>query len=412
MRILLANDGLGDAGGVQSYLEAVARGLDARGHELAFFHRGEGTAAETDRFPPAVTFFGGAGGGAATALERARSWAPDLCFSHNMNALWLEEQFQRTWPVVKLMHGYFGTCIGGLKTHSAAAPRPCARRFGRACLLHYLPRRCGQVSLPKMLRQYRWAARQKGLFAGYAALVVASEHMGREYVANGVPARRVRVAPLFPTGTGGCDPGIRPAAAEPHVLFLGRMTRLKGGDVLIRAVAEARRREGPGIKLTMAGDGPQRAEWEQLARELGVPCRFTGWVDEVAREELLAAASLLAVPSVWPEPFGLVGLEAGRAGVPAVAFDVGGVSEWLKDGVNGLLARAAPPDYRDLAAVLVKAFESPARLGEMAAAARRVAREMSVGKHLDTLEEIFNGVVAARPPRPAHPADLRAAARA
>jgi glycosyltransferase involved in cell wall biosynthesis len=180
-------------------------------------------------------------------------------------------------------------------------------------------------------------------------------------------------------------------------MFLGRMTKLKGGDVLIRAVAEAAQREGVRIQLTMAGDGPQRAAWELLARELGVACRFTGWVDEEGREELLGEASLLAVPSVWPEPFGLVGLEAARAGVPAVAFDVGGIREWLKDGVNGLLADASPPDHRSLAAALVKALSSPEGLGRMAAAARRVASEMSLQKHLDILEGIFHQAVSARP---------------
>jgi glycosyltransferase involved in cell wall biosynthesis len=401
VRILFANDGLGDAGGVQSYLEAVTRGLDARGYELAFFHCGTETAAETGRFPAGMTFFGGEGVGAASALESARAWAPDLCFSHNMNSLGIEEQFQQAWPVVKLMHGYFGTCVGGLKTtNSMFGPRPCGRTFGPACLAHYLPRRCGQLSLSKMLRQYRWAARQNNLFAGYAALVVASQHMRREYVANGAPAERVHVAPLFPTGAGARRPKGEAAGARrpPHVLFLGRMTKLKGGDVLIRAVAEAARREGLKIQLTLAGDGPQRAAWELLGRELGVACRFTGWVNEEERQALLDEASLLAVPSVWPEPFGLVGLEAARAGVPAVAFDVGGIAEWLKDGVNGLLADASPPDHRSLAAALVKALGSPECLGRMAAAARRVAGEMSLQKHLDILEGIFHQAVSARPP--------------
>ena len=397
MRILFANDGLGDGGGVQSYLEAVTHGLDARGHELALFHCGTESESERGRFPAGMTFFGGGGAAAAAAVERARSWAPDLCFSHNMNSLRLEGLFQQTWPVVKLMHGYFGTCIGGLKTHSTLGARPCGRRFGTACLLHYLPRGCGQMSPSKMFSHYRWAARQHELFDGYAAVVVASQHMRREYVANGIPAERVHVAPLFPTGAGVPRSGGSRARerAEPHVLFLGRMTKLKGGDVLIRAAAEAARRSGLRVRLTLAGDGPQRAGWEALARKLGVAHRFTGWVDDEGREELLSEVSLLAVPSVWPEPFGLVGLEAARAGVPAVAFDVGGVGEWLKDGVNGLLASASPPDHRSLAAALVEAFADPERLSEMAAAAQCVAREMSLEKHLNLLEEIFRGAVGA-----------------
>ena len=54
-----------------------------------------------------------------------------------------------------------------------------------------------------------------------------------------------------------------------------------------------------------------------------------------------AGAVLVAVPSLWPEPFGLVGLDAAALGRPAIAFDVGGIGEWLTDGVNGKLVEPA-----------------------------------------------------------------------
>ena len=57
----------------------------------------------------------------------------------------------------------------------------------------------------------------------------------------------------------------------------------------------------------------------------------------------MKASRLLVVPSVWPEPFGSVGMAAARCGVPAAAFAVGGIPQWLHDGVNGHLA---PPILR------------------------------------------------------------------
>ena len=141
--------------------------------------------------------------------------------------------------------------------------------------------------------------------------------------------------------------------------------------------------------MVMAGDGPQRNSWERLAAQLKVNADFTGWVTGEKHAELLSEATLLAVPSIWPEPFGLVGLEAAFAAIPAIAFDVGGISEWLRDGYNGYLAKASPPTHGALARVMIKALSDKERLDAMRDGARQVAMEMSLQKHVDRLERIF-----------------------
>ena len=62
-----------------------------------------------------------------------------------------------------------------------------------------------------------------------------------------------------------------------------------------------------------------------------------GWVPQDELHRTLSGARVGVVPSVWPEPLGAVGIEMLRHGLPVVGFDVGGISEWLKDGVNGYL---------------------------------------------------------------------------
>ena len=173
------------------------------------------------------------------------------------------------------------------------------------------------------------------------------------YVRHGVSRERVVSAPLFPTIETPDRP--RETPREPTVLFAGRMTELKGPRVLIDAVATAGRHLGRPIKLVMAGEGPDRAGLIDAARAQAVRASFPGWVTGEERTALLRGASLVAIPSQWPEPFGLVGLEAATHGVPAVAFDVGGISEWLQDGVNGRLVRergSADAMGRALASVL------------------------------------------------------------
>jgi glycosyltransferase involved in cell wall biosynthesis len=371
MRVLVANDALGAPGGVGSYLDAVMAALMERGHDVVFTHVDQ--AAPGARLPVGIECFSVPQHGEGGAIARLRAWHPDVCFSHNMRPLAYERALLAEFPVVKMMHAYYGTCLSGEKAHRLPSPVPCARRLGGGCLVRYVPRRCGSLRPLTMLRQYRWAWEQHALLREYVTIVVPSAHMKREYVGNGAADERVVVAPLFPSSDEA--PRVRHAtdASMDSVIFLGRMTRLKGGDLLVRAVAEARARSGRDIRLVMAGDGPQRPEWERIA----------------GRAEALSTATLLAVPSIWPEPFGLVGLEAAAAGVPAIAFDVGGIREWLHDGYSGLLAPGNPPTASALATVLVRMLTDRDKLRAMGDAAQQVAATMSLPRHLEQIEQLL-----------------------
>ncbi len=388
MRILIVNDGVGDVGGVQRYLEAVSAALRARGHDLALLHldrlrRAEDSPVGTDARHFCIMDLGAEG-----AVSAALAWPPDVVFSHNMRALDVERRLCGRAPVVKLMHGYFGTCISGQKMHAFPRQVACDRRFGAGCAALYLPRHCGQWSVRALTAQYGWVREQRVVWRGYRHVVVASEHMRREFERNGVPGDRLTVNPLFAADLP-AEPA--PPPSEFRVLFLGRMTSLKGGDRLIHAVHVAADRSGSAIRLTMAGDGPARGAWEALSAQLGVNAEFPGWVDDAGRDALCREASLIAVPSVWPEPFGLTGLEAGAYGVPAVAFDVGGIATWLHEGENGWLveARTGAPG---LARALLDAQSDPARLAERRVGARRMAERLSLARHVSALEGLLHRV--------------------
>ena len=116
-----------------------------------------------------------------------------------MGPLDVDRQLLARWPVVKMLHGYFGTCVSGLKMHAFPAAQVCGRTFGPACLALYVPRRCGQLAPGAMVQGYRWASRQRELFSRYAAVIVASHHMRDEMARHGVPDDRLKVLPLFST---------------------------------------------------------------------------------------------------------------------------------------------------------------------------------------------------------------------
>ena len=398
MRIVVAQDALHAEGGVESYLAAIVPALRARGHSIAllFVRRGKGMPLVDTADGPAV---GVDPQQIDWAFAELRSWRPDVCFSNNMAPLEVETRALDEWPVVKFMHGYFGTCVSALKTHEFPTGVACSRALGPACLVLYGPRHCGELTPAALVGGYRWARAQQRLLPRYTTVVVASDHMAEEYARHGTPRERLAMLPLFPS-----LPVVAPDAvgAKDSVLFLGRMTNLKGGDVLVKAVSRASSDLRRPIRLVMAGDGPQRSAWKRLAAQERVDADFPGWLDQGRRMTALSMASVLAVPSIWPEPFGLVGLEAAARGVPAVAFDTGGIRQWLRHDVSGLLV---PPSdgYRGMASALAALLDKPDLRERLSRGALARAREMSLDAHVDGLERVLLSA-ARRPPTTAHEA--------
>lgn len=383
---------------MESYLQALIPALLARGHNIAFLHHR--TRREVGPTPlrfDHVPSHGIQDDGFDTVMQRIANWRPEVCFSHNMGPLEVERGLLHRWPVVKMMHGFFGTCISSQKAHAFPSVVPCTRVFGAPCGALYLPRRCGALRPLQALRSLKWNARQHTLLGRYASIVVASRYMNEEYTRHGV--RRVVTAPLFPTTDSAGPP--RQAPAEATVLFAGRMTELKGPRVLVEATALASRILGRSVKLVMAGDGPDRPALIRAARAAGVRASFPGWVSGAERTALLRAASIVAVPSLWPEPFGLIGLEASAHGVPSVAFDVGGISEWLQDGVNGRLVRERG-SAEALARTLASVLADSSMLRSLEQGALSVAARMTLDAHLRILQGTFESA-AAREPAGARP---------
>jgi glycosyltransferase involved in cell wall biosynthesis len=249
-----------------------------------------------------------------------------------------------------------------------------------------------------MVRDYRAQADRLRLLPKYRAVAVASRHMADEFRRHGVPADRLHVVPPPAPPEPAADPD--PPADRPmtgELLVMARLAGSKGVRHAVAALGPAARRLGRPLRLTVTGDGPDRGRLEALARRLGADVRFAGWVSPDERDRLIRAADLLVVPSTWPEPFGLVGLEAGCAGVPAVAFAVGGVTDWLTPGVSGELAPADPPTADGLADSIVRALRSAEHWSALRRGAWESARRFTLGAYLDGVEKVLRAAVGPPP---------------
>ncbi|GBQ98339.1 glycosyltransferase [Acetobacter nitrogenifigens DSM 23921 = NBRC 105050] len=152
-------------------------------------------------------------------------------------------------------------------------------------------------------------------------------------VSQGWAADRVHYVPNFATDFSATAPRRPKEIPEnaPFLLALGRLHENKAFDVLIRAMPRL-----PGARLLIAGEGPQRAMLEDLARQVGVADRvlMPGWADPGG---LIRACDILVCPSRH-EPLGNVVIEAFSAATPVVAAASEGPRELIVDGANGLLA--------------------------------------------------------------------------
>jgi glycosyltransferase involved in cell wall biosynthesis len=131
----------------------------------------------------------------------------------------------------------------------------------------------------------------------------------------------------------GFVPGANPII--PKVLFVGRLVRFKRPGDLIEAVAHLRSRS-VFVDCIFAGDGPLRAELESLARALGVPAAFLGFVNQSRLPAVYASAHVLVLPSSSAETWGLVVNEALAAGLPcAVSDECGCAVDLIDSGRTG-----------------------------------------------------------------------------
>ncbi|MBW3556583.1 MAG: glycosyltransferase family 4 protein [Actinobacteria bacterium] len=137
------------------------------------------------------------------------------------------------------------------------------------------------------------------------------------------------------------------------VTFGGRLVREKGVDVLLRAATKL-----PGIELVIAGYGPERANLEALAGELGVVASFTGPLGQRSLHGLLARTDVAVFPGLQGEGLPSFVVEALGAGVPVVGTDVGAVGRALGQN-GGTLVR--PGDAGGLAAAVAALLEGDLR---------------------------------------------------
>ncbi|MDX2175732.1 MAG: glycosyltransferase family 4 protein [Candidatus Sumerlaeia bacterium] len=228
--------------------------------------------------------------------------------------------------------------------------------------------------LEKMHARTLWLNR---LIVHQSALALANSDGLRDLAQPSFPKKRIGV--LY----GGADPDVYAPPESPRegrtgpcrFLFVGRLTTQKGLDTLLRALAAARR-EDPGLEwsLDVAGDGPRRGEFEEIARRESLTDRvvFHGFVDRSQGRLLYDAADVFAFPSRY-EGMPNVVLEAMACGLPVIGTRIAGTEQLVEPGVNGELL--AVDDTGALAGACLRLARDRALRTKMGGASRALVLE-------------------------------------
>ncbi|MBQ6533959.1 MAG: glycosyltransferase family 4 protein [Opitutales bacterium] len=251
--------------------------------------------------------------------------------------------------------------------------------FGRVnCRRTYSRTVCGLCSAAVPPRHYKNGAAEmlKRNFAEMPALnrtalefpkfAVISDFMARELEKNGAERSRIKkVSPFvdLPEAPAGREPG------EFRILFAGQHVISKGLHLLIDALSKMK----SDFRADILGQGARTEFFKELAKKRGMESKLNFLGFQTDPSPHFARADVVAFPSLWQEPFGLVGIEAMANAKAVVGFDVGGISEWLKDGVNGILVKER--DVSAFAEALDALAHDAARRERMGEAGREMAAE-------------------------------------
>jgi len=182
------------------------------------------------------------------------------------------------------------------------------------------------------------------------------------------------------------------------LMFVGRLERLKGVEVAIRALALLRDRSHDDVRLLILGedskdgDESEKDRLKAIASDLGVRDRVD-FLGSVAHHELpyfYSAADVCVMPS-YSESFGLVGLEAQACGVPVVGSDVSGLRSVVRDDVSGYLIDGHEPAA--YAERIGRLLNNPELAQQMGRRGRLLAQRFSWTRTADRLRELFEGMI-------------------
>lgn len=373
MRILHVHDVPAFHGGVEQILYDTAHGLGTQGWPQALLHR-DGLQPD-NKFRSAFS-------DSDSHHDIITRFRPHAILLHKVADDQRVRLCSTSVPTAHMVHDHDLVCPRRHK-YFPLSKKICTKPAGLACYQHLccIQRAPNESRFPVRISGTGRVKTMLDKSKNVKQYIVGSNYMRQQLMLNGISERKITVVNPVPAAL--TSPRFASMAQTPEILFVGQVIRGKGVDLMLQALA----RVNGSWHATIVGTGNHLGACKNLASKLKITDKvvFTGRIDHEKLESYYAAARVVVVPSRWPEPFGMVGIEAMARGRPVVAFNSGGISDWLNDGITGLLVPSA--DIAAMAKAIQQLIDNPGIAEQLGRhAADHVERSFSHDKYLEQMK--------------------------
>ena len=325
-RILFISEFAGFIGGTEKYIFSVADLLKAKGFVCDMIYKTKANAFDKFKsvFENCVDV--------ENSNELASLHYQIKTMHRTEDFSFLKFALEKFSPTL-FVHDHTYVCPKGYK-YFPYKRKNCSLKYGKVrcglCSMAVPPRHFTNGIANALKRNFSTMPKLFDIMAKFPSYVVLSDFMRDELVKNGIDKNKISlISPfvdIYETQKQVSDSNFK-------ILFAGQHVASKGLHLLFESLSKMKN----DFVLDVLGEGARTPFYKGLATQMNLESKikFHGFVENP--QTFYQEADVVVFPSMWQEPFGLVGIEAMANSKPVVAFDVGGVRQWLENGKNGIL---------------------------------------------------------------------------
>jgi glycosyltransferase involved in cell wall biosynthesis len=264
---------------------------------------------------------------------------PDIIHLHNTHYFvspLIIKRLSRLKPVVKFVHDARFFCPSLGKKVICSSKEVCKYPVGIKCFNRKdcYPFHSNGANLIENLHKFTLVSYELRVSKMLDRIIVGSRYMYDELVRNRFAGEKISIIPCYTNKV--FDDTEEINEEKKLIMYIGRIERGKGIQQFINALTYIKDQQW---QVEIIGDGSFMDEAEEMVEKFGFKERikFLGMLSDREIDKCYQRCRMVVLPSIVPESFGLIGIEAMAFGKTTVAFDSGGIREWLVDGETGFL---------------------------------------------------------------------------